>query len=198
MRGVDVCDQLLGTYSTLPKTHKWWHRIVFFLFDMSLMNSWSLHCSNARAVNVAELTNSGFQLAMAEELTSSWKGRMRCMSLWSPNIALNSCPTLPNCEEGLSSLQKENSHHVRQIQWLIYVCAVVLWEPFPCEALNIEEEILIITVGPFFIFYQLAFRFQSDVLECKFSGFVRRSYICVVNVGLITLVLNVSCKNSSH
>lgn len=30
MRGMDMADQLRGTYSCLTKSHKWWHRLFFF------------------------------------------------------------------------------------------------------------------------------------------------------------------------
>lgn len=87
MRGVDLCDQLRGTYSTLPKTHKWWHRIFFFLLDTSLVNAWLLHNSNARAGNELEMSHRDFQLVMAEEVTSTWKGRMAWTSAFRPTHA---------------------------------------------------------------------------------------------------------------
>lgn len=68
MRGVDVGDELCGTYSTLPKTHKWWHCLFFFLLDTSMVSAWLIHCAFAKDTNVAALTHLEFRLRLAEEL----------------------------------------------------------------------------------------------------------------------------------
>lgn len=36
MRGVDSTDQLRGNYSTLMKSHKWWHRLFHFYWTLQL------------------------------------------------------------------------------------------------------------------------------------------------------------------
>jgi hypothetical protein len=38
MRGVDVSDQLQASYSYQVRSHKWWHRIFYFLLDMTIVN----------------------------------------------------------------------------------------------------------------------------------------------------------------
>jgi hypothetical protein len=43
MRGVDVADQLRSNYSCQVRTHKWWHRIFYFLLDMSVVNMYLMY-----------------------------------------------------------------------------------------------------------------------------------------------------------
>jgi hypothetical protein len=43
MRGVDVADQLRASYSTQNRSHKWWHRIFFFLLDMTVVNMFIMY-----------------------------------------------------------------------------------------------------------------------------------------------------------
>ena len=38
MRGVDTANQLHGVYSCLTRSHKWWHRVFFFLLDSTVSN----------------------------------------------------------------------------------------------------------------------------------------------------------------
>lgn len=43
MRGVDVADQLRASYSCQVRSHKWWHRIFFFLLDVSVVNMYVIY-----------------------------------------------------------------------------------------------------------------------------------------------------------
>ena len=43
MRGVDVADQLWGNYTWLSKSHKWWHRVFFFLWKMTTINMYIIY-----------------------------------------------------------------------------------------------------------------------------------------------------------
>lgn len=40
MRGVDVGDQLRGTYCSQISTKKWWHRVFFFCLDTAFVNAY--------------------------------------------------------------------------------------------------------------------------------------------------------------
>jgi hypothetical protein len=43
MRGVGTADQLRGAYSSLTRSHKWWHRLFFFMLDTTVSNMWIIH-----------------------------------------------------------------------------------------------------------------------------------------------------------
>ena len=43
MRGVDVVDQCRVEYTTQIMSHKWWHRLFFFVLDSSLGNAYVLY-----------------------------------------------------------------------------------------------------------------------------------------------------------
>jgi hypothetical protein len=48
MRGVDVADQLRASYSCQTRSHKWWHRVVFFLIDTIVVNIYIIYLSLLR------------------------------------------------------------------------------------------------------------------------------------------------------
>lgn len=57
MRGVDVADKLQGYYNIQQPTHKWWHRVLFFLLDMSLVNSFLLYEAYMRERSTKSLSH---------------------------------------------------------------------------------------------------------------------------------------------
>jgi hypothetical protein len=42
-RGVDVADQLQASYSSQSRSHKWWHRVIFALLDISEVNTYIMY-----------------------------------------------------------------------------------------------------------------------------------------------------------
>ena len=40
MRGVDVCDQLVGYYMLSHRSKKWWRRIFFYMLSVSVVNAY--------------------------------------------------------------------------------------------------------------------------------------------------------------
>jgi hypothetical protein len=48
MHGVDVVDQLWALYSTQNRMPKWWHRIVFFLLDMTVVNIFIIYLAECK------------------------------------------------------------------------------------------------------------------------------------------------------
>jgi hypothetical protein len=48
MCGVDVVDQLRASYSTQKRTHKWWHRVFFFLLDMTMVNMFIIYMAECK------------------------------------------------------------------------------------------------------------------------------------------------------
>jgi len=43
MRGVVIADQMHGAYTSQVRSHKWWHCLLFFLLDTSVVNSYILY-----------------------------------------------------------------------------------------------------------------------------------------------------------
>jgi hypothetical protein len=79
MRGVDVADQLRASYSSQIRSHKWWHRIFWFLIDMTEVNMYVMYLSRAaEGPNPISrpMTHLQFKTALAEALLRSWDRRV--------------------------------------------------------------------------------------------------------------------------
>jgi hypothetical protein len=77
MRGVDVADQLRTSYSCQVKSHKWWHRILFFLLDMTIVNMYVIylaHVKNSRERRTP-MTHLQFKANLCEALLDGWEMR---------------------------------------------------------------------------------------------------------------------------
>ena len=48
MRSMDVADQLRASYSSQTRSHKWWHRVFWFLVDTSIVNMYVMHLSRCQ------------------------------------------------------------------------------------------------------------------------------------------------------
>ena len=42
MKGVDVCDQMVGYYMPPHRSNKWWHPLFFFFLSVSIHNAYIL------------------------------------------------------------------------------------------------------------------------------------------------------------
>jgi hypothetical protein len=84
MRGVDAADQLRGVYSSLTRSHKWWHRIFFYMLDTTVCNMWIIHSDISFRFLKEPLTHQNFQLQLAKELAARWGGRKHGYSIFSP------------------------------------------------------------------------------------------------------------------
>jgi hypothetical protein len=79
MRGVDVTDQLRASYSSQTRSHKWWHRIFWFLIDMTLVNMYIMYLSRAaeRPNPISQpMTHLQFKTALVEALLLRWERRV--------------------------------------------------------------------------------------------------------------------------
>ena len=43
MRGVDMADQRRASYSSQTRSHKWWHRVFWFLIDTIIVNMYVMY-----------------------------------------------------------------------------------------------------------------------------------------------------------
>jgi hypothetical protein len=78
MRGVDVADQLWASYSTQNRSHKWWHRIFFFLLDMTVVNMFIMYvaaCKTSFVYPRKPMTHLQFRTQLCEALLKNWEGR---------------------------------------------------------------------------------------------------------------------------
>ena len=78
MRGVDVdvADQLRASYSCQTRSHKWWHRVFFFLLDTTVVNMYVYYLAilRERRVSTIPLTHLQFKGKVCEALTKNWPG----------------------------------------------------------------------------------------------------------------------------
>jgi hypothetical protein len=76
MRGVDVADQLRASYSSLPRSHKWWHRVFFAMLDVTEVNMYVMYldrCRQGPNPVKSPLTHLRFKIAFSEALLEGWR-----------------------------------------------------------------------------------------------------------------------------
>lgn len=75
MGGVDRFDQLQGCYAIGRRSVKWWHRILYYLIDLAVVNSFILWTvSRDSDVSFNQLT---FRLRLARQLIGDFTSRKR-------------------------------------------------------------------------------------------------------------------------
>lgn len=75
MGGVDRFDQLRERYAIGRRSVKWWHRILYFLIDLVIVNSFLLWTTSKRqSGNYDQLT---FRLRLARQLIGGYSSRKR-------------------------------------------------------------------------------------------------------------------------
>lgn len=54
MEGIDLCNQRVSYYRVLLKSHKWVLRMIFYVLDIEMCNSWLEYKedSNANSINL--------------------------------------------------------------------------------------------------------------------------------------------------
>ena len=77
MRGVDVADQLRASYSSQTRSHKWWHRVFWFLMDTSIVNAYILYLDLCRRGPNPRRphTHLDFKTTLCQELLRCWELR---------------------------------------------------------------------------------------------------------------------------
>jgi hypothetical protein len=73
MRGVDVADHVRSNYSCQVKTCKWWHRVFFYLLDMTTTNMYVMYLDLWKKLPTGErpLTHLQFLNEMCKALTQN-------------------------------------------------------------------------------------------------------------------------------
>jgi hypothetical protein len=76
MRRVDVADHVRSNYSCQVRTHKWWHRVFFFLLDLTTTNMYVMYMDlwKVHGYGGHPLTHLQFLNEMCKSLTQNWHG----------------------------------------------------------------------------------------------------------------------------
>ena len=95
MHGVDVADQLWASYSCQVRSHKWWHRMFYFLVDMIFVNMYTsiLWCEKIKKVPITHLQ---FCTKMYRALLQNWNGRKRAQRPILTRAVVVCCPSYHN------------------------------------------------------------------------------------------------------
>ena len=126
MGGVDKGDQIRGYYHCRTKCRKFQRYIFYFLFDVSITNSYILHKESHPA---AKLNSKAFRLQLAKELIGEYNTKKK---RGRPRLSISRLPLThyPVRDEEIGSRQKRGrcSHHSLQHQR-----ALTTWYCRECE-----------------------------------------------------------------
>jgi hypothetical protein len=86
MRGVDVADQMRGTYTSLTRSKKWWHRLFYFLLDTTAVNSFVMYKEMCVELGTRPKSHLHFQMQLVQELCAEWNARRGCVSQWKLSV----------------------------------------------------------------------------------------------------------------
>jgi hypothetical protein len=101
MRSIDTTSQLRGAYSCLTRSHKWWHRVFYFLLDTTVCNMWMLYSDLSFRFLIEPMTYLGFPMQLVKALASKWARHKHGYSTISPYILT---------AHGLKSMGKKRAH----------------------------------------------------------------------------------------
>jgi len=75
MEYTDLVDQIRESYSSLTRSHKWWHRVFFALLDITKVNMYVMYldyCTQGPNPMKSPMTHLRFKTAFCEALLQGW------------------------------------------------------------------------------------------------------------------------------
>jgi hypothetical protein len=83
MKGVDVVDQMRAGYSCQSRSHKWWHRLLHFMWDQSEVNMYIIYLWFCKRPEFAKnpMSHLQFKPQLCEALLHRWPGRERFVAV---------------------------------------------------------------------------------------------------------------------
>ena len=96
MKGVDLFNQRVSYYSVDYNILKWYVRIVFFLTEIAMVNSYLIYCKSLRARNMKTLLAADFRMEVIKNLIN-WE-----IDITKPNVL-----TMAQLKEGKYDLNDE-------------------------------------------------------------------------------------------
>lgn len=82
IRGVDVANQICTFYSCQVRSHKWWHRLLFFLLDTTVGDCHVVYKELCKKLDKRPPDHITFQEALVKEMCNDWWVRRGSVSMW--------------------------------------------------------------------------------------------------------------------
>ena len=79
VKGVDIADQLRASYTCQTRSHKWWHRVFWFLLDTTVVNMYIYYLVVLKQQRVQKpaMMHLQFKIQFCEYLTKNWQRQRR-------------------------------------------------------------------------------------------------------------------------
>jgi hypothetical protein len=87
-------------YLFLPRSHKWWYCLFFFLLDTIVGNMWIIHSDLSFCFLQDPISHMDFQLQLAKEMASKWAGRKHGYPKFAPFVPAAHGPQSMGKERG--------------------------------------------------------------------------------------------------
>jgi hypothetical protein len=140
MRGVDVADHVRTNYTSMGRSHKWWHCLWDFLVDTTIANMWIIHKTILTDTNRGKETLTHFQfiMSMCKALTQNWDGQKLYTSLLVKDMPRIHCPIKSHLRRVCVLCKKRTNAFCARcnFQWMCYTRGCYLRMHQSCSARN--------------------------------------------------------------
>jgi hypothetical protein len=94
MKGVDVADQLRAGYSCQSRSYKWWHHLLYFMWDQLQVNMYIIYLWLCKRPEFARnpMSHLQFKTQLYEALLHRWPGRERSVAMDNPAMVSTHLP----------------------------------------------------------------------------------------------------------
>lgn len=119
MHGIDVTDQLCGTYSTQQSSHKWWKKLLLFVLDQSLVNTWILYQEQIEELGLKLCSHVHFNIGVGKYLIEP---RLKASRLARARLAVGGNNPRTSSGPQRSSLRRQCSVCTKVQTWYCTGC----------------------------------------------------------------------------